>query len=199
MTAIDRRARVPCSIAFFLLAFTACAQTVFYERLAEAAVELTKQPVRYDPAYFSIAYPGGDVPADRGVCTDVVIRAYRTLNIDLQRLVHEDMKANFEKYPQHWGLKKPDRNIDHRRVPNLKTFFSRYGKTLPVTREGKDYYAGDVVTWELSRGVPHIGIIIGQRSADGARPLVVHNVGNGQEISDCLFQYKITGHYRYGD
>lgn len=173
------------------------AQSGFSKSLSSAAIELTKQKVTYDPSYFSIPYPNGDVPANKGVCTDVVIRAYRKLNIDLQRLVHEDMKANFGKYPNRWGLTKTDRNIDHRRVPNLMTFFTRKGTSLPISKKPEDYNPGDIVTWDLSSGVPHIGIVIDKKSEDAARYLIVHNIGAGQEISDCLFQFKITGHYSY--
>lgn len=180
-----------------LVSHSLVAQENFGTRLSAAAIELTKQKVVYDPSYFSIPYPNGDVPAGKGVCTDVVIRAYRKFKIDLQQLVHEDMKANFSKYPARWGLKKPDRNIDHRRVPNLMTFFSRHGKSLPISKKPEDYKPGDIVTWDLSSGVPHIGIVIDKKSEDGLRNLIVHNIGAGQEISDCLFQFKITGHYRF--
>lgn len=176
---------------------TAFPQENFATRLSVAAIELTKSKVVYDPTYFSIPYPNGDVPAGKGVCTDVVIRAYRKLNIDLQRLVHEDMKANFKKYPNRWGLTKTDKNIDHRRVPNLMKFFSRHGKSLPITKKPEDYKPGDIVTWDLSSGVPHIGIVVDKKSDDSARYLIVHNIGSGQEISDCLFQFKITGHYSF--
>jgi uncharacterized protein len=168
-------------------------------KLSDAAIELTKQIVVYDPAYFSIPYPNGDVPADRGVCTDVIIRAYRKLGIDLQKLVHEDMKANFNLYPKKWGLTKTDKNIDHRRVPNLMTFFSRFGESLYVTNKASDYKPGDIVTWDLTAGVTHIGIVINKVSEeDQSRYLIVHNVGGGQVEADFLFDYKITGHYRYG-
>jgi uncharacterized protein YijF (DUF1287 family) len=170
----------------------------FYDRLSDAAITLTEQRVIYDPAYFKVSYPNGDVPADRGVCTDVIIRAYRKLGIDLQQLVHEDMKKNFEKYPKNWGLKKPDKNIDHRRVPNLQTFFSRYGKKLNHSNDPSDFHAGEIVTWDLGHGITHIGVVVSKKSPDGKRNLIVHNIGNGQEIADFLFSYKITGHYRYG-
>ena len=172
-------------------------QEDFAKKLSNAAIELTNQRVTYDPSYFSIPYPNGDVPPGKGVCTDVVIRSYRKLNIDLQRLVHEDMKANFKKYPNRWGLTTTDRNIDHRRVPNLMTFFSRHGTTIPVSKNPKHFLPGDIVTWDLAGNVPHIGIVIDKKSEDGVRNLIVHNIGAGQEISDCLFQFKITGHYRY--
>jgi len=159
---------------------------------------LTKQRVRYDPTYFSIGYPNGDVPADRGVCTDVVIRAYRKMGIDLQKEVHEDMKANFNKYPSNWGLTGTDRNIDHRRVPNLMTFFSRHGIVKKISSEPNDYLPGDIVCWTLSGGMTHIGIVVKQKSADKQRYLIVHNIGAGQVIEDCLFSFKIIGHYRYG-
>lgn len=166
--------------------------------LALAALELTKQQVVYDPSYFSIPYPNGDVPADRGVCTDVVIRAFRQLDIDLQRAVHEDMRANFSRYPSNWGLSRPDKNIDHRRVPNLRVFFTRHGESISPTQNPNDYLPGDVVTWNLSRGMTHIGIVTHKRSRDGKRPLIVHNIGSGQVLEDCLFSFDITGHYRYG-
>lgn len=169
----------------------------FGARLSDAALLLTHDVVRYDPAYFVISYPNGDVPADRGVCTDVVIRAYRKLGIDLQKNVHEDMKAHFDAYPKTWGLKKPDTNIDHRRVPNLMKFFARQGAAQAVTLDGQDYLPGDIVTWHLGGGQTHIGIVVARPSADGKRYQIVHNIGRGQEVSDCLFDYSVTGHYRY--
>jgi uncharacterized protein YijF (DUF1287 family) len=141
----------------------------------------------------------GDVPANVGVCTDVVIRSYRKLGMDLQQLVHEDMKANFSLYPSAklWGLKKPDANIDHRRVQNLQVFFTRKGKSPPVSRESRDYAPGDIVTWMVSGRLPHIGIVSSQKSPLGGRLMVVHNIGYGQVLEDALFSYPITGHYRY--
>jgi hypothetical protein len=158
---------------------------------------LTKQRVQYDPAYFGLDYPNGDVPAGKGVCTDVVIRAYRKLGIDLQKEVHEDIKAHFEKYPKNWGLTGPDRNIDHRRVPNLMTFFARYGDVKRISREPGDYQPGDIVCWNLGGGITHIGIVVRKKSADGQRHLIVHNIGAGQVLEDCLFRFRIIGHYRY--
>ena len=175
----------------------ASAQTQKADKLCQAAVELTKQKVAYDATYTAIPYPNGDVSPDKGVCTDVVIRAYRKLGVDLQKEVHEDMVLNFGKYPKDWGAKQPDKNIDHRRVPNLMTFFERKGQTLPLTYNAFDYKPGDIVTWDLGVGMTHIGIVINQKSTDGSRYLIVHNIGNGQEISDCLFRFKIIGHYRY--
>lgn len=165
--------------------------------LANFALELTKQKVTYDPSYFSIDYPNGDVPSDKGVCTDVIIRAYRKVGIDLQQLVHEDMKANFSQYPKSWGLKSTDKNIDHRRVPNLMRFFKRQGAELAITDNADDYKAGDVVAWQLSRGLTHIGIVSHNKSKDKKRHLIVHNIGAGQVEEDCLFRFKIIGHYRY--
>ncbi|MFV0531011.1 MAG: DUF1287 domain-containing protein [Flavobacteriales bacterium] len=165
--------------------------------VSDYAIELTKQKVTYDPSYFSISYPNGDVPADKGVCTDVIIRAYRKIGIDLQRLVHEDMKANFNQYPKNWGLKITDKNIDHRRVPNLMTFFKRKGATLEIIQNPNDYFPGDVVSWLLSNGLTHIGMVVNQKSNDGKRYLIVHNIGAGQVLEDCLFRYQIIGHYRY--
>lgn len=170
----------------------------FALKLSAAALSLTNDKVAYNPAYFSIQYPNGDVPADKGVCTDVVIRAYRKLGIDLQKVVHEDMAANFSIYPKTWGLKKTDTNIDHRRVPNLMTFFSRHGNKKPISQIATDYLPGDIVTWNLDGNLTHIGIVVNKLSDDKQRYLIVHNIGRGQELSDCLFEYAITGHYSYG-
>jgi uncharacterized protein len=171
--------------------------TAFGQRLAEAALSLTGDEVRYDPAYRVIAYPMGDVPFNTGVCTDVVIRAYRKLGIDLQQRVHEDMKANFSAYPKNWGLKKTDTNIDHRRVPNLACFFTRKGYSLPVTANGGDYLPGDIVTWSLGGKQTHIGIVSARPARSGRCYLVVHNIGGGQVLEDMLFDYAITGHFSY--
>ena len=176
---------------------TSVGQTNFYDRLADSTLTLTKQNVRYDPAYFRIDYPNGDVPFGKGVCTDVVIRAYRKLNIDLQKEVHEDMKTNFSKYPSNWGLSHPDKNIDHRRVPNLMTFFARHGIVKPITTNPKDYLLGDIVCWNLGGSVTHIGIVVKKKSSDGQRNLIVHNIGGGQVVEDCLFSHKVIGHYKY--
>lgn len=165
--------------------------------LSLAALELTKQNVTYDPAYFKIKYPEGDVPANKGVCTDVVIRAYRALGTDLQKEVHEDMLVNFNKYPKTWGLKKPDPNIDHRRVPNLMVFFARKGKDKLISTDAADYVPGDIVCWNLGGEVTHIGIVVDKKSEDKSRYMIVHNIGAGQQLADCLFTYKIIGHYRY--
>jgi uncharacterized protein len=173
-------------------------QTNFYQRLADSVLVLTKQKVTYDPAYIVIAYPNGDVPSDKGVCTDVVIRAYRKMGIDLQKEVHEDMKLNFNKYPKSWGLKSTDRNIDHRRVPNLMTFFSRHGYVKKITYNPNDYEPGDIVCWDLGKGITHIGIVSKIKSLDKNRYLIVHNIGEGQVLEDCLFEFKIIGHYQYG-
>jgi uncharacterized protein len=172
-------------------------QTNFYENLSKAACELTEQKVTYDPSYFVIPYPNGDVPSNKGVCTDVVIRAYRKVGIDLQKEVHEDMSANFSLYPKIWGLKHTDKNIDHRRVPNLMVFFSRKGEVLPITNNPIDYSPGDLVCWDLGGGITHIGIVVNKKSGDGKRYLIVHNIGGGQVYADCLFDYTIIGHYRY--
>ncbi len=165
--------------------------------LSDAAIELTQQKVIYDPSYISINYPNGDVPSNMGVCTDVIIRAYRKIGIDLQKEVHEDMKANFSKYPKNWGLKTTDKNIDHRRVPNLMKFFSRKGIVKVNSTNPNDYKAGDIVCWNLSGGITHIGIVIDKKSTDGLRNLISHNIGAGQVIEDCIFDFKIIGHYRY--
>ncbi|MFV0544548.1 MAG: DUF1287 domain-containing protein [Marinicella pacifica] len=171
----------------------------FAQNLAEAAIERTKHSVRYDGSYFSIEYPGGDVPADLGVCTDVVIRSYRALGVDLQVLVHEDMKAHFSAYPSKriWGLTGTDRNIDHRRVPNLQTFFTRHGESLPMSQSAADYLPGDLVTWMLPGNLPHIGIMTDRLNVDSGQPMVVHNIGVGPKLEDILFAYPITGHFRF--
>lgn len=186
-------------IGFFLVAVAASAfaQSDFGNKLSDAALLLTNQKVEYDPQYFSISYPNGDVPAGKGVCTDVVIRAYRKLGIDLQKEVHEDMKANFGLYPKNWGLKTTDKNIDHRRVPNLMKFFSRFGTEEPITTNASDYAPGDIVAWNLTGSVTHIGIVVNKKSPDGKRYMIVHNIGFGQVMDDVLFEYKIIGHYRY--
>jgi uncharacterized protein YijF (DUF1287 family) len=164
-------------------------------RVAAAAEGQVGTTVHYDAAYVRIAYPGGDVPADRGACTDVVIRAFRAVGVDLQAAVHKDMVASFGAYPHMWDLTKPDPNIDHRRVPNLQRFFERKKKSLSVTKSGADYQPGDVVTWKLW-GRPHTGVVSTKRAADGTRFLMVHNIGAGARIEDVLFEYEITGHYR---
>lgn len=167
------------------------------ERLVAAAVERTTHEVEYDGTYYKLDYPNGDVPADKGVCTDEVIRSYRALGIDLQKEVHEDMKANFSRYPTKFGLTTTDTNIDHRRVPNLRVFFERKGKSLPVTDEAADYRPGDIVTWDLNSSQTHIGIIVDVPSATPGRYMILHNIGQGPKIEDILFAWKITGHYRY--
>ncbi len=164
--------------------------------LVSGAREQVGVTLSYDPAYRRLAYPGGDVPMQTGVCTDVVIRALRLQGLDLQKAVHEDMAANFSAYPKQWGLKRPDRNIDHRRVPNLMTWFRRQGMALAVTREAGAYRAGDIVTWDLGRGQTHIGIVSDRLSATG-EPLILHNIGAGTREEAILFRFPITGHYRF--
>jgi uncharacterized protein YijF (DUF1287 family) len=173
--------------------------TDFYEKLSNAAISIIDSEVVYTPSYVSIKYPNGDVPAKTGVCSDVVIRAYRKLGIDLQKEVHEDMKANFSLYPnlKKWGLKTTDKNIDHRRVPNLEVFFARKGETLPITQNPSDYKTGDLVTWMIGDKLPHIGIVTHLKSKDGKRNLIVHNVGSGQVLEDCLLNWKIVGHFKF--
>lgn len=172
-------------------------QPDFSKRLSDAALILTQQKVQYDPQYFPIPYPNGDVPADKGVCTDVVIRAYRKAGIDLQQEVHKDMKANFNLYPKIWGLKSTDRNIDHRRVPNLMKYFSRSGTVKKMSPNADDYKPGDVVAWNLGGAITHIGIVVDKKSPDGKRYMIVHNIGAGQVMEDVLFSYTIIGHYTY--
>jgi hypothetical protein len=170
----------------------------FTRRLVAAAIERTHHSVRYVPAYIGIPYPGGDVPSDTGVCTDEIIRSYRAVGVDLQKEVHEDMLQNFAAYPnrRRWLLGHPDSNIDHRRVPNLMVFFQRKGESLSITNRAEDYAPGDLVTWDLGGNVPHIGIVVDQKTR-GGRYMVVHNIGQGPKMEAVLFNWKITGHYRY--
>jgi uncharacterized protein YijF (DUF1287 family) len=184
-------------LGLIFLALPLQAQNDFSKKLSSAAIELTHQQVEYDPRYFSIKYPNGDVPSNKGVCTDVIIRAYRKLGIDLQKEVHEDMKSNFSLYPKNWGLKSTDKNIDHRRVPNLMKYFSRHGTVKKMTTKPDDYLPGDIVAWNLGGAITHIGIVVDKKSNDEKRYLIVHNIGNGQELADCLFTYKVIGHYSF--
>jgi uncharacterized protein len=203
--------RHPASIAFLvvlLIALPALAQQPpavsaahqqFLQKLVAAAMERTHLTVRYDSSYVRIPYPNGDVPAETGVCTDEIIRAYRAVGVDLQKEVHEDMLQNFSAYPnqRRWLLAHTDTNIDHRRVPNLMTFFARRGESLPISTRSEDYSAGDLVTWDLGGNVPHIGIVVNRKAERTGRYLVVHNIGRGPQMEDVLFNWKITGHYRY--
>lgn len=184
-------------LLFFSLTLCFSQTEIKKAKLSDCALELTKQDVVYDSSYYSIDYPNGDIPGDKGVCTDVVIRAYRKIGIDLQKEVHEDMKANFNAYPKIWGLKTTDKNIDHRRVPNLMTYFKRKGAEKPISYKANDYFPGDVVSWNLGGAITHIGIVVNKKSTDRKRYLIVHNIGEGQVIEDCLFNYKIIGHYQY--
>ncbi len=163
--------------------------------LATAAQTQVGRTVTYDPSYTQLDYPGGDVPIERGVCTDVVIRAFRALGTDLQVEVHKDMVADFGAYPDKWGLRVPDSNIDHRRVPNLEVYFTRRGYDMPLSEDARDYLPGDIVTWDVS-GRPHIGIVSIETSADGSRRSIVHNIGAGAQVEDVLFAYPIKGHFR---
>jgi uncharacterized protein YijF (DUF1287 family) len=171
----------------------------FLKNLVAAAVERTHHVVRYEPAYVRIPYPGGDVPADTGVCTDEIIRSYRSVGVDLQKEVHEDMATNFDLYPRRWRWLsgRPDTNIDHRRVPNLMVFFSRKGESLSLSSRAEDYTPGDIVTWDLGGGVPHVGVVVDKKSSQEGGNMIVHNIGQGPRMEDVLFRWKITGHYRY--
>jgi len=185
---------------FFLLFLSSVLNaSEFNKDIVASLIERTNHSVTYDGSYLSIPYPNGDVPKDIGVCTDVIIRAYRNLGTDLQKLVHEDMKSNFSLYPSKriWGLKSTDKNIDHRRVPNLQIFFKRHGVNLYVSNNKADYSAGDIVTWMLPGNLPHIGIVIDQVNPISGNPMIVHNIGRGPKIDDMIFDYKITGHYRF--
>jgi uncharacterized protein YijF (DUF1287 family) len=168
------------------------------KRLIESAHEQTRVTKTYDPAYVVLSYPNGDIPMEKGVCTDVVVRALRKAGVDLQKEVHEDMSANFEVYPQKWGLKKADPNIDHRRVLNLNTFFTRKGKSLSITNKADDYKPGDIVSWDLDgKGLTHTGLVSNIWSNASKRYLIIHNIGSGAKAEDVLFDWKITGHFRY--
>jgi uncharacterized protein len=184
------------TILLMLVAHTARAEPARALDLVAAARAQVGVTLIYDPSYQQIAYPMGDVPMERGVCSDVVIRAFRAAGIDLQQELHRDMKRHFAAYPKNWGLAKPDSNIDHRRVPNLATWFTRQGYDLPVSEDAAAYQAGDIVTWILGGGQPHIGIVSDRRSEDGARPLVIHNIGWGAREDDALFEYRIIGRFR---
>jgi len=168
-----------------------------HARVIAAAIDRTTRSVTYDGSYRAISYPNGDVPDDVGVCTDLVVRAYRAVDLDLQALVHKDMQLAFDDYPDLWGLTRPDPNIDHRRVPNLQAFFRRNGESLPVTRNPADFAPGDLVTWMLPGNLPHVGLVTDRRTSDGDRPLIVHNIGRGPVLEDMLLRFQITGHYRY--
>lgn len=164
--------------------------------LVDAAKSQVGVTVSYDPTYQKLAYPSGDLPMDRGVCTDVLIRAYRKLGFDLQKLVHEDMKKAWNQYPKTWGLNNTDTNIDHRRVPNLAVYFKRHGQTIAVSRDAKSFLPGDIVVWKLSSGVPHIGIVADEKTRRGV-PLMIHNIGSGAKVEDALFEHTITAHFRW--
>lgn len=217
-------------VAFFLLAFVFACQTDFstiaqketsniissaenvekpklskinspaIRKVLESANKQTKTTTEYTQKYYTIAYPNGDVPSETGACTDVVIRSFRNAGIDLQKEVHEDMAANFSVYPKKWGLKKPDTNIDHRRVPNLQTYFERKGKSIEISENGEDYKPGDVVSWDLNgKGMTHIGVVSNIWNEKEKRYLIIHNIGGGTNLEDRLFDWDITGHYRYFD
>jgi len=184
-------------LVFALFSSPAWAQTADALKVAQSARQQVGITVQYDPAYVRLAYPGGDVPVERGVCSDVVVRALRAINIDLQRLVHEDMRSTFSAYPQLWRLRGTDRSIDHRRVPNLERFFQRKGKSVAISAKGSDYLAGDIVSWRLDNGLAHVGVVSTGRSGDGLRPLVVHNIGLGARDDDVLFAWRQVGHFRW--
>ncbi len=163
----------------------------------DGAIEQIGKTTSYDPSYQKIEYPNGDVPIETGVCSDVIVRAFRKAEIDLQKDVHEDMKGNFSAYPTRWGLKGTDSNIDHRRVPNLQTYFTREGKSLSTGGNSETFLPGDIVTWDLGGGVDHVGMVVNVWSKPSQRYLIVHNIGAGTRMEDVLFAWKITGHYRY--
>ena len=165
--------------------------------VAAGAMAQVGKTTKYNPSYVKLDYPGGDLPLERGVCTDVVIRALRKVDVDLQSLIHEDMKASFDSYPKLWGLSRPDRNIDHRRAQNIATFMRRKGKTRPITKRAADYLPGDIVIWRLPKGSFHCGVVSTTRVPWTKRYKLVHNIGAGAQLEDVLFDYKITSHFRY--
>ena len=167
------------------------------KQFIDGAVEQSKVTTGYDPSYVKLDYPNGDVASDTGVCSDVVVRAFRKAGIDLQKEIHEDMTRAWAEYPKKWGARGTDSNIDHRRVLNLTTYFDRQGKSLPTSTNRDDYLPGDVVAWELSDGVEHIGILTNLWSEPDKHCLVVHNIGAGARVEDVLLAWKIIGHYRY--
>jgi len=198
-------------LAISITACTASPQSISEERpqlaqihspevrkMLQSAMEQTHTTTGYTQKYYVIKYPGGDVPSDTGACTDVVIRSMRRAGVDLQKEVHEDMAANFRAYPQKWGLNSTDPNIDHRRVPNLQKYFERKGKAVEITKNGKDYKPGDIVSWDLNgKGTTHIGVVSNRWNPDTGRYLIIHNIGWGTRLEDRLFDWEITGHYRY--
>lgn len=190
--------RLTCSIFFcFISVFQfSFSQVTFFDSLSMASIPLSKDEVTYDGSYRSMSYPNGDVPVNIGVCTDVIIRAYRKMGIDLQKEIHEDILKNKASY---WRVKDPDTNIDHRRVPNMQVFFKLNGKVLPISNEPNDYEPGDIVCWKLGGkgGIDHIGLVVNRKSIDEKRNLVIHNIGGGQNIEDFLFGDLIVGHYRF--
>ena len=165
--------------------------------IIDGAVDQVGKTTGYDPSYQKLDYPNGDVPIETGVCSDVIVRAFRKGGIDLQKEVHEDMKSNFSAYPTRWGMKGPDANIDHRRVPNLETYFTRKGKSLSTTGGSDSFLPGDVITWDLGTGQDHVGMVANVWYKPSQRYLIVHNIGAGTRMEDVLFAWKITGHYRY--
>jgi uncharacterized protein YijF (DUF1287 family) len=189
---------VPLALVLLLLAqpFAPQAESTFSDRLAAAALAQLEHRVWYDPAYYRIPYPNGDVPESIGVCTDVIIRAYRSVDVDLQKLVHEDIVSS----PRSYGVSRADASIDHRRVPNLRKFSKWQGAALPVSGSAQNYRAGDVVAWRLAPGLTHIGIVVWKSDSLAKTPMVVHNIGRngrGPDLEDCLFKWPVIGHYRF--
>ena len=204
-------------LVFLILFFVGCREELSEEAkqaVPKPALELIENPSirgvltnareqlnvtrKYSQDYFTLDYPNGDPPLETGACTDVVIRAFRSAGVDLQQEVHEDMKANFAQYPKIWGLQRPDTNIDHRRVPNLQTFFTRKGRSIPVSLRPETYEPGDVVSWDIDgRGMTHIGLVSHLWNERTRRYLIIHNIGGGVMAEDRLFARKITGHFRY--
>lgn len=195
---VTRRAILGFSLTLVLPRAARAAAEPWAQKLVDAAKAQIGVTVSYDPAYRKIAFPGGDVPREVGVCTDVIIRAYRDgMGVDLQKLVNADMKAAFGDYPKTWGLKRPDTNIDHRRVPNLQTFFKRKGAAKPIPSDPINYRPGDIVTVMLPGNLPHIALVADQMTGDGSRLLVIHNIGGGARMEDMLTAFQITGRYRF--
>ena len=167
------------------------------DKISQSAIDIINPDIEYVRGWFEIPYPNGDVDPMTGVCTDVVIRTLRRLDFDLQKEMHIDMTNNFDKYPKYWDDNKPDSNIDHRRVYNQMRYFKRMGNEVEITNNPEDYLPGDIVAWNLGGNITHIGVVVGKKSSDGLRNMIVHNIGNGQVMEDILFDNRIIGHYRF--
>ena len=191
---VSRKPPVPPNVAVRPLPQNAPPQL---KQMLDGAIAQAGVTTSYDPSYVALDYPGGDVPEKTGVCSDVVVRAFRKAGIDLQKEIHEDMKAARSDYPTKWGATSTDANIDHRRVLNLMAYFRRQGKSVTVSYDAAEYLPGDIVAWDLTGGIDHIGIVTNMLSDSGDHYLIVHNIGAGTRVEDVLFEWTIKGHYRF--